>query len=189
MSSTRQLPNDLLFHAAVSISDWELVCTLICWYRSKKKLILYQLRITSSYGGYHGCERKLDTTPRPREQHKDEWHIPPAIQEKWCDQWQSSPSIIGPFTLLMPSLTHLPAYARISRRSKLRNKILPTHSSKNVPMHSKFQTPIGYKYFFFPRSFFAPSSPRHHFFASPLSFSFFSRRQTSERTNERPYER
>jgi hypothetical protein len=43
---------------------------------------------------------------------------------------------------------------------------------------------------FFPPSFtFAPSSPRHHFFASPLSLSFSPRRQSNERMNERADER
>jgi hypothetical protein len=36
-----------------------------------------------------------------------------------------------------------------------------------VPMESRFQTPTGYKIISFcPSYYFAPSSPRHYFFAS-----------------------
>ncbi|SAM01826.1 hypothetical protein [Absidia glauca] len=54
-----------------------------------------------------------------------------------------------------------------------------------APMHSRFQTPNGYKIIFFcPSCYFAPSSPRQYFFAS-LVILFTPRRQTNKRTNER----
>ncbi|SAM08443.1 hypothetical protein [Absidia glauca] len=55
-----------------------------------------------------------------------------------------------------------------------------------VPVHSRFQTPIFHKNFFFPSLTFAPSSPRHHFFCPTLSFSLFhDNKRTNERANER----
>jgi hypothetical protein len=57
-----------------------------------------------------------------------------------------------------------------------------THLQQCVPMHSRFQTPIGYKVIFVcPCYYFAPSSPRHYFFASIVIF-FTPPRQTNERT-------
>ncbi|SAL97637.1 hypothetical protein [Absidia glauca] len=57
-----------------------------------------------------------------------------------------------------------------------------------VPMHSRFQTPIGYKIIFCPSYYFAPSSPRQYFFAS-IVILFTPRRQTNERTSTRTNER
>ncbi|SAL99815.1 hypothetical protein [Absidia glauca] len=61
----------------------------------------------------------------------------------------------------------------------------PAHTllQQCVPMHSRFQTPTGYKIIFFVY-YFAPSSPRPYFFAS-IVILFAPRRQTNERTNER----
>jgi hypothetical protein len=67
----------------------------------------------------------------------------------------------------------------------------PAHTplQQCVPMHSRFQTPIDYKILFFcPSYYFAPSSPRHYFFAS-IVILFTPRRQTNERTNEQTNER
>ncbi|SAM07820.1 hypothetical protein [Absidia glauca] len=65
----------------------------------------------------------------------------------------------------------------------------PAHTllQQCATMHSRFQTPIGYKIYFFGLSFiFAPSSPRHYFFASTLSFSsLHDVKRTNERANER----
>jgi hypothetical protein len=57
--------------------------------------------------------------------------------------------------------------------------------------HVRLQTPIGLQeLFFWPILTFAPSSPRHHFFASPLPlFSLHDDKRTSERTNEQTKER
>ncbi|SAM05550.1 hypothetical protein [Absidia glauca] len=69
----------------------------------------------------------------------------------------------------------------------------PAHTllQQCVPMHSGFQTPIGYKIFIFLAVlYFAPSPPRHYFFASTLSFSFsHNDKRTNERVNERTNER
>ncbi|SAM05721.1 hypothetical protein [Absidia glauca] len=65
----------------------------------------------------------------------------------------------------------------------------PAHTllQQCAPMHSIFQTPIWLQEFFFwPFLTFAPSSPRHHFFASH-SHSLYST-TTNERTNERANE-
>jgi hypothetical protein len=67
----------------------------------------------------------------------------------------------------------------------------PAHTllQQCVSMHSRFQTPIGYKFIFFcPPYYFAPSSLRHYFFAS-IVILFTSRRQTNERTSKRTNER
>jgi hypothetical protein len=54
---------------------------------------------------------------------------------------------------------------------------------------SRFQTPIWLQnHFFRPFYIFAPSSPRHHFFAS-IVILFTPRRQTNERTSKQTNER
>ncbi|SAL94717.1 hypothetical protein, partial, partial [Absidia glauca] len=55
---------------------------------------------------------------------------------------------------------------------------------QSVPVHSGFQTPIGYKILFLPSYYFAPSSPRHYFFAV-IVILFTPRRRTNERTSKR----
>ncbi|SAL99189.1 hypothetical protein [Absidia glauca] len=67
----------------------------------------------------------------------------------------------------------------------------PAHTllQQCVPMHSRFQTPIGHKIIFSCLSYyFAPSSSRHYFFAS-IVILFTPRCQTNERANERTNER
>ncbi|SAM07438.1 hypothetical protein [Absidia glauca] len=66
----------------------------------------------------------------------------------------------------------------------------PAHTllQQCVPLHSRFQTPVGYKIFFLPVYYFAPSSPRHYFFAS-IVILFTPRRQTNEQTSRRTNER
>ncbi|SAM04753.1 hypothetical protein [Absidia glauca] len=64
-----------------------------------------------------------------------------------------------------------------------------THLQQCVPMHYRFQAPIGHKIIFFGLSHYnAPSSPRHYFFAS-IVILFTPRRQTNERTSNRTNER
>ncbi|SAM02452.1 hypothetical protein [Absidia glauca] len=66
----------------------------------------------------------------------------------------------------------------------------PAHTllQQGVPMHSRFQTPIGYKIIFMPSYYFAPSSPRHYFFAA-IVILYTPRRRTNERTSKRTNER
>jgi hypothetical protein len=56
-----------------------------------------------------------------------------------------------------------------------------------VPMHSRFQTPMWLQNLFCPFFIFAPSSPRHYFFASHCHslYSTTTYERTNEQTNER----
>ncbi|SAM08421.1 hypothetical protein [Absidia glauca] len=69
----------------------------------------------------------------------------------------------------------------------------PAHTllQQCVPVHSKFRTPIWlYTRTFFPSFTFAPSSLRHHFFASTVILSLrHNNKRTNERTNKRTSER
>jgi hypothetical protein len=112
--------------------------------------------------------------------------------------------MIDPFIFHMPPLIHLPASEkRCPRRSMsgMTDWRKRTQSYNNDPIQStatvkfcqpctlNFKPRFGYKSFFFPFFIFAPSSPRHHFFASPMSFSSLhddkrTNRRTNEQTNE-----
>ncbi|SAM02993.1 hypothetical protein [Absidia glauca] len=91
------------------------------------------------------------------------------------------------------SIVSDPAYLSL-KRDMLRieaREYDPAHTllQQCVPMHSRFQTPIGYKDSFLgPSYYFAPSSPRHYFFAS-IVILYTPRRQTNERTSKRTNER
>jgi hypothetical protein len=106
----------------------------------------------------------------------------PAYSE-FC--WQSGLTWRG--TLWVPD------FSPINRWDSTRNedKIAPAHTllQQCVPMHSRFQTPIDFKNFFMPSLIFAPSSPRHYFFASTLSFSFLHDDKRAKRTNEQTSKR
>ncbi|SAL97936.1 hypothetical protein [Absidia glauca] len=66
----------------------------------------------------------------------------------------------------------------------------PAHTllQQCVPMHSGFKPRWAIRLSFLPSYHFAPSSPRHHFFAS-IVILFTPQRQTNERTSKRTNER
>jgi hypothetical protein len=82
---------------------------------------------------------------------------------------------------LYESLTSAPVIDGIQLEMKIKPP-LPTHFSNNVCLCIlDFEPRLAIR-FFLPVLYLAPSSPRHYFFASTLSFSFF---HDDKRTNER----
>jgi hypothetical protein len=90
---------------------------------------------------------------------------------------------------LSESLTSVPVIDGTRLEMKIKPP-LPTHSFNNVCLCTlDFKPRLAIRlYFFCPPYSFAPSSPRHYFFAS-IVILFTPRRQTNERTNEQTNER
>ncbi|SAL97237.1 hypothetical protein [Absidia glauca] len=91
-----------------------------------------------------------------------------------------------PFGNIQSSLIQPICHSKgICCKLKLKNTILPTHSSNDVCLCTlDFKPRLAIRLFVCPSYYFAPSSPRHYFFASTVIL-FTPRRRTNERTSQR----